>query len=101
MAALSTLAMAAMASQAAIGLHQADQQKKAQREASNEARKAAAATEQQAQQANNKANQKAPDMEALLGSASLTGKAGNTLLNGPQGVDPNALLLGKNTLLGQ
>ena len=33
-------------------------------------------------------------------SASAMGGAGGTMLTGPTGVDPNALALGKSTLLG-
>jgi flagellar biosynthesis component FlhA len=101
MAALSTLALAAIAGSTAVGLYTANEQKQAQREAASEAKKAAATTEQQAQQANNKANQKAPDMEALLKANTGKGGASGTMLTGPAGIDPTALALGKNTLLGQ
>ena len=71
----------------------------------NQARDAARAAEQQAQQASkqaemetNRANQRvANSAEAQRPNAGL----GGTLLTGPQGVDPNALSLGRNTLLGQ
>ena len=50
-----------------------------------------------------KANQKKPDTMAILSAAQQAGKAGpsGTMLTGPMGVDPNALTLGKTTLLGQ
>lgn len=101
MAALSTLAIAAIAGSTAANLYQANQQQHAQREAAAEAKKAATATEQQAQQAANRENQKAPDMEALLKANSGKGGASGTMLTGPAGIDPTALALGKSTLLGQ
>ena len=77
---------------------QASQQSSAQKQAQANADKTAS----EADQANNKANQKSPDTSALLSAAAQSGKAGasGTMLTGPQGVDPNALSLGKNTLLG-
>ena len=56
----------------------------------------------QADQAMNRANGKAPDLASLMGQNVLNAKGGQsgTMLTGPQGVDPNALLLGKKTLLG-
>lgn len=55
-----------------------------------------------ADQAMNQANQKKPDTQALLSSAQQAGKGGasGTMLTGQKGVDPNELVLGKNTLLG-
>lgn len=96
-----TLALIATAGTAGASLYSANQQAHAQREASAEAKKAALATEQQAQQAANRENQKAPDAEALLKAAQGKAGASGTMLTGPQGVDPTALALGKNTLLGQ
>ena len=63
---------------------------------------AAKATAQQADEANNRANRKSPDSAAAMASAILSGKAGQsgTMLTGPQGIDPNSLMLGKATLLG-
>jgi DNA-directed RNA polymerase beta subunit len=53
-----------------------------------------------AQQNINKANQKRPDTQAIMGDAAMSGGAGGTMLTGPQGIDPQQLALGKNTLLG-
>lgn len=55
-----------------------------------------------ADQANNKANQKRPDTNALASANAQAAKAGGsgTMLTGSAGVDPAALQLGKNTLLG-
>ena len=77
----------------------------ASRRQRNQAKDAARAAEQQAQQASkqaemetNRANQRvASSAEAQRPNAGL----GGTMLTGPQGVDPNALSLGRNTLLGQ
>ena len=56
----------------------------------------------QAQEATNKTNQKRPDTAGVLAAAQQAGKSGasGTMLTGSQGVDPSALSLGKNTLLG-
>lgn len=71
----------------------------------NQAKDAARAAEQQAQQASkqaemetNRANQRTANAAA---SAMPNQGLGGTMLTGPQGVDPNALSLGRNTLLGQ
>ena len=55
-----------------------------------------------ADQATNRANAKVPDIASMLSENVLNAKGGQsgTMLTGPQGVDPNALLLGKKTLLG-
>ncbi|MBP9527146.1 MAG: hypothetical protein KBE71_02125 [Laribacter sp.] len=73
---------------------QANAQKKAQ---ANAERQAKAADE-----ANNRANQKRADPGAALDAAAQAGKSGasGTMLTGPEGIDPSALTLGKNTLLG-
>lgn len=74
----------------------------AQADAQNRAREAAAKQEKAADEATNRANQKRPDTMAILDAAAQAGKGGGagTMLTGPQGVDPAALQLGKNTLLG-
>lgn len=55
-----------------------------------------------AEQATNRANAKVPDIASMLSENVLNAKGGQsgTMLTGPQGIDPNALLLGKKTLLG-
>ena len=77
----------------------------ASRRQKNQAKDAARAAEQQAQQASkqaemetNRANQRTANAAA---SAMPNQGLGGTMLTGPQGVDPNALSLGRNTLLGQ
>ena len=66
--------------------------------AAEEAKKQAATAEM----AMNKANAKKPNYAGMLtgNEAAAKGGVGGTLLTGPQGIDPNSLLLGKNTLLG-
>lgn len=100
--AMGVMAAAAVAGTAA-SIYNGQQQKSAAKDASRQAQANAAAQEKKAEQDMNRANQKKPDSSALLGAAMESGKAGNagTLLTGTQGVDPNALNLGKNTLLGQ
>ena len=73
------------------------------------AKKAAAANQKasdalyaQQEQQNNKLNARGPNVDALFAQNELEGQQGasGTMLTGPMGVDPNALALGKNTLLG-
>ena len=71
-------------------------QKKAQTEAAN----AAQGQRRQSEMAINKANQQTPNVAGIMESASAAGGAAGTMLTGPTGVDPNALALGKSTLLG-
>ena len=54
------------------------------------------------QQNINKANQRRPDTQAAMADATMAGSGGGsgTMLTGPQGIDPQQLALGKNTLLG-
>ena len=101
-----TVAMGAMAAAGVAGVvmshQQGKSQKKAAANAAQQAQANAAKQERAADEANNRANQKRPDTMALLDAAQQAGKAGvsGTMLTGPQGIDPNALSLGKNTLLG-
>jgi len=50
----------------------------------------------------NKGNAKRPNSTAMMAATEQAAKAGasGTMLTGPQGVDPSALSLSKNTLLG-
>ena len=54
------------------------------------------------QQNINKANQRRPDTQAIMADTQMASGAGasGTMLTGPQGIDPQQLALGKNTLLG-
>lgn len=97
-----SLALIGSAVAGAAGVAQSYGQQRSQRNAANDAARAA---EQQAKEASkqaemetNRANQRtANSAEAQRPNAGL----GGTMLTGPQGVDPNALSLGRNTLLGQ
>jgi len=60
--------------------------------------KTAATQANLADMANNKANRKTPNIAAIM-QGNKSG-VGSTMLTGPQGVDPGALTLGRNTLLG-
>lgn len=100
--ATAVMAAAAVAG-AAISYQNGQQQKKAAEKASQQAEANALKQEKAADEAFNAANRKKPDTMAILDAASQSGKAGasSTMLTGPMGVDPSALTLGKNTLLGQ
>ena len=73
-------------------------QQKAQEQAVN----AAQGQRKQSEMAMNKANQQQPNIAGIMESASAasSGGAAGTMLTGPTGVDPNALALGKSSLLG-
>ena len=88
------IAGAGAASQADAARRQRNQAKDAARAAEQQAKEAS----RQADMETNRANQRvASSTEAQRPNAGL----GGTMLTGPQGVDPNALSLGRNTLLGQ
>ena len=96
---------------AVAALAGAAQQQDASRRQKNQAKDAAEAARQQAQQAEQQAQREAQQADMQFNRANqrrasdggaMPGGAGNsTLLTGPGGVDPSALTLGKNTLLGQ
>lgn len=88
---------------------QAEQQMAMQQEAANKqlsiAEQSLKQTDTQlktAEQSSNKYNAKRPDSTAMISQTEQAAKAGasGTMLTGPQGVDPSALSLSKNTLLG-
>lgn len=99
-----TAIVAAVAAVAGAGVAYSNgqEQKKSAEASMNQAKANALKAEKQADQDNNRINQKKPDTSAILAAASQAGKGGvaGTMLTGPQGIDPNALSLGKNTLLG-
>lgn len=88
---------------AASSYHTAEKAEDLQYAGMQEAKKAAKAQLQQADEATNAANMKSPDTAAMLSSAMLSGRSGQsgTMLTGPQGVDKSKLNLYRNTLLGQ
>ncbi len=105
MAAMTSLAMGALALAAAgtaYSVYSGERAAGAQSDAQNQAKDAAQKQATQADQALNRANQKSPDTAAILSGAQQAGKAGQsgTMLTGPSGVDSSSLTLGKNTLLG-
>lgn len=80
----------------------AAQAKQAAEQAAKQAEQAAKQAEDEtkaADQAFNRTNQKKPAQKPAAANALPGG--GSTMLTGPKGVDPNALTLGKSTLLGQ
>ena len=95
------MAVAAVAG-AAISYQNSQEQKKSAEKAASQAQTNAQKQEKAADEATNRTNTKRADTGAALDSATQAGKAGasGTMLTGPQGVDPAALNLGKNTLLG-
>jgi hypothetical protein len=92
----------AAAAGAAISYQNGQEQKKSAEKVASQAQTNAQKQEKVADEATNRANTKRPGTGAALESATQAGKAGasGTILTGPQGIDPAALNLGKNTLLG-
>ena len=98
-----SLTMAAVGAVGAYSQHQAaSKAADAQAAASAQATTNAKNQADQADQANNRANGKQPDIAGMSSSNAMAAKGGQsgTMLTGAQGVDPNALSLGKSTLLG-
>ena len=71
-----------------------------QESAQTQAVNAAQGQRKKSEMAINQANRATPNVQGIMESASAMGGAGGTMLTGPTGVDPNALELGKSTLLG-
>jgi len=73
-----------------------------QESAQAQAVKAAEGQRMTSEMAINQANRKKPDVSSIMQAAgeSASGGAAGTMLTGPTGVNPNALSLGKSTLLG-
>ena len=71
-----------------------------QQSAQKQAVNAAQGQRKQSEMAINQANRQTPNVQGIMESASAAGNAASTMLTGPTGVDPNALALGKSTLLG-
>ena len=93
---------AIMAVGAVLGAFSSIQGNAQQAKAAKQARSNALRQEKAAEEATNRANSRRANTGAALDSALQAGRAGasGTLLTGPQGIDPNALTLGGNTLLG-
>lgn len=75
-----------------------ERQNQMQRESLEQSKKA----QEVSQQNINRASQKRPDMGTIMQKAQESARGGvaGTMLTGPQGVAPELLKLGKNTLLG-
>jgi hypothetical protein len=71
-----------------------------QEAAQQQAVNAAQGQRKKSEMAINQANREQPNVAGIMESASSLGGAGGTMLTGPTGVNPNALALGKSTLLG-
>ena len=71
-----------------------------QESAQTQAVNAAQGQRKKSEMAINQANRQTPNVQGIMESASAAGGAAGTMLTGPTGVDPNALALGKSTLLG-
>ena len=71
-----------------------------QESAQQQAVNAAQGQRKKSEMAINQANRQTPNVAGIMESASAAGGAAGTMLTGPTGVDPNALALGKSTLLG-
>ena len=99
---MSYAAVVAAVAGVAVSYANGQEQKKSAEASMNQAKANALKQEKQADQDANRLNQKKPDTSAVLAAASQAGKGGvaGTMLTGSQGVDPNALSLGKSTLLG-
>lgn len=95
-------AVAAMAAGTGYQVYAGQQAASQQEEAQQQAKSAAKTQEQKAEEATNRANQKRPDTMAILSAAQQAGKGGasGTMLTGPTGISPDALNLGKSSLLG-
>ena len=100
----SALAVAAVAAVAgtAYSVYNGQQQAALQEKAMSQQKKAASDALKLQDEANNKANRKTADTASILSQAQQSGKGGisSTMLTGAGGIDPSALALQKNTLLG-
>lgn len=99
---LGLLASLAGAGAGVLGVVNAASARSDSKKANRESQARADATMKSQTEATNKANQKRPDSQAIIDSVMQAGRAGasGTMLTGSQGIDPNALALGKTTALG-
>jgi len=96
-----TSAIAAVAS-VAVSAYSGQKQASAQKKQAAQAKSASDRLYKQQDEQNNRMNARGPDIDALFAANELEGQqaGAGTMLTGPTGVDPNSLMLGKNTLLG-
>lgn len=95
------MAVATVAS-TAMSYSQGQKQQKQAKAAAAQAQKNSDAQLQAAERDMNARNAKRPDTAAMASANQQAAQAGigSTSLTGPQGVDPNSLVLGRQTLLG-
>lgn len=84
------------------GAAQQRQALKKQAGAQEQAKMDAISQERRSAEAEGRASRKQPNVAGIMDAAGQAAQGGpsGTMLTGPTGVDPNALSLGKNTLLG-
>lgn len=92
-----TSAIAAVAG-TGYSIYSGERAQRAQEDAMRKQEAEAQKQETAADIASNRSNRKTPNLAAIMKNNK--GGAGSTMLTGPQGVDPGALTLGRNTLLG-
>jgi Flp pilus assembly protein TadB len=97
-----TVMAAAAVAGTAYSVYQGERASKEQNKAQKEARQRAQQQRNQAEQDANRMNRRGPNAQGMMDAAqqSSRGGASGTMLTGTQGVDPNSLSLGRNTLLG-
>lgn len=85
------------------GKKQQKQSLRMQEQQMREAEARATSQQRRSEQEMARANAKKPDISAIMQAAQEASKAGaaGTMLTGPRGVDPNALQLGRTSLLGE
>lgn len=96
-----TLLATAVAAGSAVSVYSAERQRKAASQGRTQALEQADATAKAQDQAFNRANQKKPAIDLMGAENLLQGGMGgaSTLLTGPSGINP-AAMLGRKTLLG-
>jgi transcription initiation factor TFIID subunit TAF12 len=85
------------------GKKQQKQSLRMQQQQQREAEARATSQQRRSEQEMARANAKKPDISAIMQAAQESSRAGaaSTMLTGPRGVDPNALQLGRTSLLGE
>lgn len=90
----------AVVASAGMSYYQGQKQANAAKDARRDAEVNAKNTADQADQAFNAQNKKTPNVAGATDANAAKGGIGSTMLTGPQGIDPTALNLSQNTLLG-
>ncbi|MHB1371261.1 MAG: hypothetical protein ACYCW7_13820 [Pseudomonadaceae bacterium] len=102
MSGAATAVLVGSAIAAGATIYSSNQQAKSQKKATAQAQANAEQQATAAEQAMNAQNQKRPNTSEILDAATQAGRGGvsGTMLTGSQGVDKNAMALGRNALLG-